>query len=132
MALELTGKIIQIMPETSGVSKAGKEWKKQEFLIETIETYPKKVFLSMMGDKTNEIKRFPVGSTITASLNIESREYQGKWYTDVRAWRITAGEGAPQTTGGDQYRQQAAEAPQQAYTPEPLPAASAADDDLPF
>ena len=60
MALELTGKILQIMPETGGVSKAGKEWKKQEFLIETIETYPKKVFLSMMGDKTNEIKRFPV------------------------------------------------------------------------
>lgn len=133
MALELTGKILQIMPETSGVSKAGKEWKKQEFLIETIETYPKKVFLSMMGDKTNEIRKFAIGSTITASLNIESREYQGKYYTDVRAWRIVAGEGTPPSTGSDPYKQDSAAAPQQAYAaPAPLPASGAADDDLPF
>ena len=131
MALELTGKIIQIMPETSGVSKAGKEWKKQEFLIETIETYPKKVSLSMMGDKTNDLKKFPVGSTITASLNIESREYQGKWYTDVRAWRIVAGEGTPQP-GGDPYKQEANSGAQESYSPEPLPTASEAADDLPF
>ena len=131
MSLELTGKIIQIMPETSGVSKAGKEWKKQEFIIETIETYPKKVALSMMGDKTNDLKRFPVGSMITASLNIESREYQGKWYTDVRAWRIVASDGSPQTSNEPSMQQS-----QTSRTAEPVgdPMSSEqeATDDLPY
>lgn len=132
MALDITGKIIQVMPETGGVSKAGKDWKKQEFVIETIENYPKKIFLSTMNEKTAELRKFPVGSIITASLNIESREYLGRWYTDVRAWKITAGEGAQQATSGDPYKQQAANAPQQTFTNEPLPATSAPDDDLPF
>ncbi len=49
MALDITGKILQIMPPTSGTSKAGKDWVKQEFVIETQETYPKKVCISLMG-----------------------------------------------------------------------------------
>jgi hypothetical protein len=96
MALDITGKIIQIMPATNGVSKAGKEWTKQEFVIETQEQYPRKVMMSVMGDKVNELKRYAVGNEIKASLNIESREYNGRWYTDVRAWRI---EGSTSTAG---------------------------------
>ena len=131
MSLELTGKIIQIMPETSGVSKAGKEWKKQEFIVETIETYPKKVALSMMGDKTDDLKRFPVGSMITASLNIESREYQGKWYTDARAWRIVAGEGSSQT-GSDASMQQTQTVRRVETVADPMSTEAEATDDLPF
>jgi hypothetical protein len=88
MALDITGKIIQIMPATNGVSKAGKEWTKQEFVIETQEQYPRKVMMSVMGDKVNELKRYAVGNEIKASLNIESREYNGRWYTDIRAWKL--------------------------------------------
>lgn len=88
MAIDIEGKIIQIMPSTSGMSKAGKEWTKQEFVIETKDQYPRKVMMSVMGDKVNELKRFAVGNEIKASLNIESREYNGRWYTDVRAWKL--------------------------------------------
>lgn len=88
MALDITGKIILIMPATSGTSKAGKDWTKQEFVIETQEQYPRKVMMSVMGDKVTELKKFAVGNEIKASLNIESREYNGRWYTDVRAWKL--------------------------------------------
>jgi hypothetical protein len=98
MALDITGKIIQIMPETNGVSKAGKAWSKQEFVIETQEQYPRKVMMSVMGDKVQELKRYSVGSEIKASLNIESREYNGRWYTDVRAWKME-GNGATANAG---------------------------------
>lgn len=94
MALELTGKIVQKMNKTEGISKAGKPWSKQEFVIETQETYPKKVMISTMNEKTNDLERYNVGDTITASLNLESREYNGRWYTDARAWKIQ-GSGAP-------------------------------------
>lgn len=88
MALDIEGKIIQIMPATSGMSKAGKEWTKQEFVIETKDQYPKKVMMSVMGEKVNELKKFAVGNDVKAALNIESREYNGRWYTDIRAWKI--------------------------------------------
>jgi hypothetical protein len=88
MALDITGKILQIMPTTTGTSKAGKDWVKQEFVIETQETYPKKVCISVMGDKTQELKKYVPGNEVKVSLNLESREYNGKWYTNVNAWRI--------------------------------------------
>src|SRR4051812_18683503 len=93
MALDITGKIIQKLNKTEGVSKAGKAWSKQEFVMETQETYPKKVMISTMNEKVNELERFNVGDVITASLNLESREYNGRWYTDARAWKIQ-GQGA--------------------------------------
>ena len=132
MSLELTGKIIQIMPETSGVSKAGKEWKKQEFIIETFETYPKKVALSMMGDKTNDLKRFSVGSIITASLNIESREYQGKWYTDVRAWKIGDGVESSQAPNNPPMQQNQMSRNSDPVTADPMSSEPEGTDDLPF
>ena len=90
MALDITGKIIQIMPTTTGTSKAGKDWVKQEFVLETQETYPKKICIGVMGDKTQELKKFATGNEVKVSLNLESREYNGKWYTNVNAWRIEA------------------------------------------
>jgi hypothetical protein len=90
MALDITGKIVQIMEPVKGTSKAGKDWVKQEFVVETQETYPKKICIGMMGDKTNELGKFRVEDTVKVSLNLESREYNGKWYTNVNAWRIEA------------------------------------------
>ncbi len=93
MALEISGRIIQKLNKTEGISKAGKPWSKQEFVIETQETYPKKVMISTMNDKVNDLERFKENDDVTVSLNIESREYNGRWYTDVRAWKIQ-GQGA--------------------------------------
>ena len=70
MALEITGRIIQKLNKTEGVSKAGKAWSKQEFVIETQETYPKKVMISTMNEKVNDLERFNVGDTVTASFTL--------------------------------------------------------------
>jgi hypothetical protein len=124
MALDITGKILQIMPTTTGTSKAGKDWVKQEFVIETQETYPKKICISTMGDKTQELKNFVPGSEVKVSLNLESREYNGKWYTNVNAWRIeAAGNGsAPAPAREDNFT----------ADPEPSFSPDSASDDLPF
>lgn len=88
MALDVIGKIIQVMDPVRGTSKAGKDWVKQEFILETQETYPKKICIGMMGDKTSEISKYRVEDVVKVHLNIESREYNGKWYTNVNAWKI--------------------------------------------
>ena len=88
MALEIIGKIYQIFPQQSGVGKNG-AWSKREFIIETLEQFPRKVCISVWGDKSDMLEQqHSVGSIVKAGINIESREYNGKWYTDVRAWRI--------------------------------------------
>jgi hypothetical protein len=131
MALEAIGKIITILPETGGQSQAGKAWTKQEFIIETNDQYPKKICISLMGDKINELRKYAVGTEVKVSLNIESREYNGKWYTNVSAWRIEANGSIPPTGGNDNYAQQP-QATQQSYATNPLPAAAQGEDDLPF
>jgi hypothetical protein len=84
--MDITGKIIQILPEVTGEGKNG-PWKKQEFIIETQEQYPKKVCISSWNDKAG-LSSFSENDLVTVSINIESREYNGRWYTDVRAWRM--------------------------------------------
>ena len=98
--MEITGKIVQLLPEQSGQGSRG-TWRKQEFIIEVPGNYPKKVCISMWGDNidTFGIKQ---GEDITASIDIESREYNGRWYTNVKAWKIarpeTSNEGPPETS----------------------------------
>lgn len=122
MALDITGKILQIMNETSGQSKTGNTWVKQEFVIETNDKFPKKVMISVMGDKVQELKRFKTGDEIKASLNIESREYNGRWYTDIRAWKLeTGGNGTTAPSSENFYPDS-----------EPSFTADTATDDLPF
>ena len=97
MALEIVGRIIKLLPEQSGSGKNG-AWKKQEFIVETVgEQFPKKVCISAWGDKADLLQNFNVGEEIKVSFNVESREYNERWYTDVRAWRIEKnGQSAPQ------------------------------------
>lgn len=97
MSLEVSGKVLQILQEQSGEGKNGR-WVKQDFVIETEEQFPKKVCFSTWGDKAAEVKKLSAGDSIIVSFNVESREYNGKWYTDLRAWKIQTSGGA--TTGG--------------------------------
>lgn len=87
--MEITGQIIQLLPEVTGTGRSGNSWRKQEFILETRGQYPRKVCMSLWGDK---IDQFPLqsGAEITASVEVESREYNGRWYTDIRAWKIAA------------------------------------------
>lgn len=91
MALEITGKVIQILPLETGEGKNG-QWKKQFFIMEYMDgNYPKKLSVSVWGDKTESIRNLQPGANIKVSFNVDSREYNGRWYTDVRAWKIETG-----------------------------------------
>lgn len=91
MALELTGRIVVKLPQETGTSKAGKDWVKQDIVIETEEQYPKKICFTVMGaEKIKEFAALPVGRMITVGINIESREYNGKWFTNVNCWRVSS------------------------------------------
>jgi hypothetical protein len=91
--MEIKGKLQIILPVAEGTSKNG-PWKKQEFVIESNEgKFPKQIFLNVWGaDKVDEFKRYKIGDILVCSLDISSREYNGRWYTDLRAWKITTGE----------------------------------------
>jgi hypothetical protein len=88
MNLEITGKLLTLLPETTGQGKNG-TWTKRDFVIETTtEQYPKKVCISAWGDKADGLRNVNIGDEIKVQFNIESREYNERWYTDIRAWRI--------------------------------------------
>lgn len=120
--MEITGKIVQILPEETGEGKNG-PWKKQNFILETQEQYPKKVCITVWGDKI-DLKSFAENEVVSASINIESREWNGKWFTDVKAWRIVKTQ--TETEGGQ---------PDYGSIPPPTeipPEIDDASDDLPF
>ncbi len=85
--MEVQGKLIKKLDKQTGEGKNG-AWVKQEFILETQEQYPRKVCISLWGDKVKELDPIQPGETIKVSINIESREFNGRWYTDVRAWRV--------------------------------------------
>ena len=85
--MEIQGKVVRLGNLTEGTSPRG-AWRKQELIIETIEQYPKQVCLVCWGDRVAEAQNFTPGQTIKAQISIESREFNGKWYTDVRPFRF--------------------------------------------
>ena len=85
--LEIKGKIIEILPEKSGQSANG-EWRKQEYVLETDSNYPKKICFMAWGDKIGEFN-LKQGDSVEVSVDLESREYNGRWYTDVKAWKVS-------------------------------------------
>jgi hypothetical protein len=84
--MNIIGKLIQVLPLQTGTGKNG-EWKKQDIIIETKGQYPKKVCIAIWGDKMNT-SALQTGNELDVSFDVESREFNGKWYTDVKAWKI--------------------------------------------
>lgn len=117
--MEISGKLIQLLPPQTGEGKNG-PWKKQDIIVEQQGQVPKKVCVSIWGDKLN-IAQYAIGDSLTLQADVESREYNGKWYTDVKAWKI---EGA---SSGAQSRSS-----EPSYS-DPEPVVGSQDiDDLPF
>lgn len=85
--MELEGKLINLLEVTSGRSVKG-EWKKQSFIIETQEEYPKKVCVTAWGQKVDNLSQFAIGDILSMSVDVESREFNGKWYTDVKVFKL--------------------------------------------
>ena len=96
--MELTGKIVQVLPEKSGTSARG-NWRKQEYVIEIPGDYPKKVCFMVWGDRIDQFQ-IQEGQELTIAIDLESREFNGRWYTDVKAWRVSPvqQDGAPPVT----------------------------------
>ena len=91
--MQLTARLLQLLPLQTGQGKNG-PWKKQDIIVETIGSqYPKKVCISIWGDKV-DASLLREGATLTISFDVESREYNGRWYTDVKAWKVEAGSGS--------------------------------------
>ena len=84
--MELSGTVIALLPEVTGQGKNGM-WRKQEFILEIPSQYPKKVCISLWGDKIDQAD-LNVNDSVTASIDVESREYNSRWYTEVKAWKI--------------------------------------------
>jgi hypothetical protein len=90
--MEVSGKIIKVLPEQGGVSKtSGKEWKLQAYVLETQEQYPKKVHFEVFGEDRIKANPCQLDDVVTVSFDIESREFNGRWYTSIRAWKIQQG-----------------------------------------
>lgn len=119
MSMELKGKVIQMLPVQTGMGKKG-PWKKQEFIVETQATYPKKVCLSTWGDKIDQFG-IQLGDMVNVSVDLESREYNGRWYTEARAWKLEkTGQGSATTSAPN------------AVGDEPFTPGASSSDDLPF
>ena len=84
--MEVKGRIIQKLDPVSGTSKAGNQWSKQEYVLETVEHFPRKIFFDFFGERANQYT-LNVGDMVNLSFDIESREYQGRWYTSIRGWK---------------------------------------------
>lgn len=102
MALDISGKVVFILPEQTGTGKNG-QWVKQDFVIETQEQYPRKVCFSAWGDKAAIAKSLKSGDMVNISFNAESREFNGKWYTDLKAWKIDTASSSPVAPPPDQF-----------------------------
>lgn len=131
--MELTGKVISVMPLQTGEGKNG-QWKKQEFVVESEGQFPKKVCFSLWGDKVDGLQNATPGTPIKVSFDVESREYNGKWYTDAKAWKIEVGGGfaasAPNFQNNNNSGGQVGNSSFNSFNPS-LPAAGESDD-LPF
>jgi len=113
--MEIVGKITQVLPLQEGVGRNGNPWKLQGYVLETIENYPRKVHFEVFGE--DRIKNNPcaIDQIVTVSFDIESREFNGRWYTSIRAWKIQQGD----------MTQQPAAAPAAAPVAAPVAAAPA-------
>ena len=100
MALEISGRLLQILPEQTGQGQNG-PWLKQNFIIETQEQFPKKICVVCWNDKAEILKQLKPGDELKVAINIESREFNGKWYTDVKAWKIETGGNMGKSASGE-------------------------------
>lgn len=130
--ITIQGVIINTEKIESGVSQSGKQWMKQGAVIQTQERYPRTVYFTMFGDKIPE-GGIQVGSVVEVAIEINSREYNGKWYTNVTGYRIQPVAPQPQGYQQPQYPQQQMPQPQpQQMQPQQAPFVTRDGESLPF
>ncbi len=90
--MEVVGKIIQVLPLQEGVGRNGNPWKLQGYVLETLDQYPRKVHFEVFGEDRIKLNPCDLDQLVTVSFDIESREFNGRWYTSIRAWKIQQGD----------------------------------------
>ena len=129
--MELQGKVIAVLPARSGVSARG-EWKSQSFVIETHDSFPRKMVFDVFGEERLTRFNIQLGQEVNVSFDIDAHEYNGRWFNNIRAFYVRLVD--PNTVSAAPAAQAAPAAPQQpANAPfPPQPEQSNSDDDLPF
>ena len=130
--MEITGKAIAALPVKSGVSKkTGEQWQSREYVIETQEQFPKKMCFEVFG--TDKLKEFNIRNNdlIKVHFDITAREYNGKWYNSIRAWKVEHVNPDISVVGATSSAP-APQSPQAQATPVAAPTTHTSDDDLPF
>ena len=84
--MDITGKLVQKLERETGVSKTGKAWEKQSIIVEQNTDYNKEVVISFFGDKIKSLRDIEEGSDVSISINLSSREYNGKYYHNIDGW----------------------------------------------
>jgi len=97
MSQTIKGKLIKILNLESGVARSGNPWKKQEFVVETTEQFPRKICFTLFNDKVSLLAGISAGDELEVSFDVESREFNNKWYHNINAWKL---EKSSQDQGG--------------------------------
>ncbi len=126
--MEITARLTDILPEQSGQGRNG-VWRKISFVVETQDQYPRKICFDVWGDKIDDIKQLQAGDMLKVEFDVESREYNGRWYTNVKAWRVEK-----QNAGGESAAGTPANPPLPDFEEPAAPASETGEitDDLPF
>lgn len=133
--MDLTGKIIAVLPANSGVSqRTGNPWMSQEYVIEVPGQYPRKCLFRVFGE--DRIKQFNIqmGQDVTVSFDIDAHEYNGRWFNEIRAFSVVPAAAINPAAATPFPPQPEAAAPQTAtpFPPAPEQPAEGSTDDLPF
>lgn len=135
--MELEGRVIAVLNPREGTSKAGNQWKAQEYVIETVEQYPKKMCFEIFG--SDRIAQFAnllqVGNNVRVSFDIDARQWNDRWFNSIRAWKVESVDQAAAAAAAPGATQPMPAA--EAFPPAPEAGVAAADggapaDDLPF
>ena len=130
--MELTGKIIAVMEPRGGVSaRTGNQWMTQEYVLEVPGQYPKRCLFNIFGE--DRIKQFNIqqGEDLTIQFDIDARDYNGRWFNDIRAYNVIRGQVQP-AAGMPQAAQFPPAGATAAFPPAQEPATEGSADDLPF
>ena len=135
--MDLTGKVIAIMEPRSGTSaRTGNPWMTQEYVIEVPGAYPRRMVFNVFGEERIKQYNIQAGEEITVQFDIDAREYNGRWFNDIRAYNVLRGQPAqtvPSATVIAPQQSASAAAPAQApFPPAQEPSVDGAADDLPF
>lgn len=138
--MEITGKIIAVLPANSGVSpRTGNPWMSQEYVLETHDQYPRKCCFRVFGE--DRIKQFGIqgGEELTVSFDIDAREYNGRWFNSINAWAVNRSVQQPagvqasvQMESPFPPQQPAAQSSAAPFASEPASSGENSADDLPF